>query len=136
MITGSTAAGEGLQFHFQFQTEAQTPEGQKLYYDMVRFMKNLVGKFGCKKEKSWPCTFGMNAKGGMDDCEFEKYNLNSLIPLYPDAKDVAGFRVMIKADSGPGRNATSLLTKLQMLGFTLYPGVPNITSVTQETNQN
>ena len=103
---------------------------------MVKFMKNVRGKFGCTEEKTWPCTFGMNAKGGMDDCEFEKYNLGSIIPLYPDAKDVPGLRVMIKADSGPGRTAASLLTKLRMLGFILYPGVPNTTSVTQETDRN
>ena len=114
----------------------QTLEGQKPRYDMVNFMKDVRGKFGCNKEKSWPCTFGMNAKGGMDDCEFEKYNLGSIIPLYPDAKDVPGLRVMIKADSGPGRTAASLLTKLRMLGFILYPGVPNTTSVTQETDRN
>jgi len=93
-------------------------------------MKDVRGKFGCKVEKSWPCTFGMNAKGRMDHCEFEKYNLGSIISLYPDAKDVAGLRVVIKADSRPDRNATSLLAKLQMLGFIFYPGVSNTTSVT------
>ena len=35
--------------------------------------------------------------------EFCEYVMNSLVPLYPDACDEPGKRVMIKVDSGPGR---------------------------------
>ncbi len=34
-------------------------------------------------ETSWDCTFGLNTKGGMDDCEFEQYVMNSILPLLP-----------------------------------------------------
>ena len=44
----------------------------------------------------------MNEKGGMDDVEFDGYLSNSLVPLYPDAEDVKGKRVIFKIDSGPG----------------------------------
>ena len=58
-----------------------------------------------------------------------------LSPLFPDAKDEDGKRVIIKIDSGPGRANMQLLAKLKLLGIILYPGVPNTTSVTQETDQ-
>ena len=77
--------------------------------------------------KGWPVSFRMNEKGGMDDDEF--------VPLYPNAKNKPGQRVIIKVDSGPGRTNLKLLAKLRMLGFILYPCVPNTTHVTQETDQ-
>ncbi len=78
----------------------------------------------------------MNAKGGMDNEEFQKYVRNSLLPLFPDSGDFPGKRVLIKVDGGPGRLNVELLASLWMLGFYLYPGVPNTTAVTQETDQN
>ena len=57
-------------------------------------------------------TFGQYEKGGMDEDEFEKYLLNSIVPLYPNAKNMPGYRVLLKVDSGPGRMNIRLLTKL------------------------
>ena len=48
-------------------------------------------------------TVAMKLKGGMDEREFRSYFLNSIVPLFPDAEDVTGKRVIIKVDSGPGR---------------------------------
>jgi hypothetical protein len=50
----------------------------------------------------------MDEKGGMDDDEF--------VPLYPNAKNKPGQRVIIKVDSGPERTNLKLLAKLRMLG--------------------
>jgi hypothetical protein len=50
--------------------------------------------------------------------------------------DVPGKRVMLKVDSRPGRLNIELLAELHLLGFYLYPGVPNMTAVSQETDQN
>ena len=47
-----------------------------------------------------------------------------------------GKRVLIKVDSGPGRIQADLLARLRLLGFILYPGVPNTTAVSQETDRN
>ena len=58
------------------------------------------------------------------------------MPLYPDAADVPGKRVMIKIDSGPGRNNEDMLVSLRLRGFYLLTGLPNSTHVTQETDQN
>ena len=97
MIAGSTAAGEPIPPHFQFQTRAQSVETQSVN------IPNIIGKFGAGEEKEWPVTFGFNAKGGMDNEQFKEYFKTNIAPLYPDADDKAGKRVMVKVDSGPGR---------------------------------
>jgi len=56
------------------------------------------------------------------------------VPWFPDAEDVTGKRV-IKVDNGPGRMELGFLVEARTLGFIIYPGVPNTTSVTQETDQ-
>ena len=43
---------------------------------------------------------------------------------------------MGKVDGGPGRDFTELLVELTFLGFYMYPGVPNSTAVSQETDGN
>jgi hypothetical protein len=68
--------------------------------------------------------------------KFEKYINNSIVPLYPDLADTPGKRVLLKVDSGPGRNGRELLQKCRFRGLYIYPGLPNATSVQQETDQN
>ncbi len=136
MITGSTASGEPFPPHIQFMTKAKTNDTMQLDFDVVEHVPLVLGQFGCKEEHAWPVSFGQNEKGGMDDVEFEKYMLNSIVPLFLNARDKAGHRVLLKVDSGPGQLSLKLLAKLRMLGFVLYPCVPNTTHVTQETDQN
>ncbi len=102
----------------------------------MEFMPKINGKFGSSNTKQWPVTFGMNSKGGMDDDEYKKFILGSIIPLFPDFKDIPGKRVMIKVDSGPGRLQHDLLVMLQLIDVYKYPGVPNTTAMTHKTNQN
>ena len=99
-------------------------------------MPHVSGKFGAPEEQTFPITVGMNAKGGMDDVEFDEYLSNSLIPLYPDAEDVKWKRVIFKLESGPVRLGVKLPATLSLLGFVLYPGVPNTIAVSQDTNRN
>jgi hypothetical protein len=94
------------------------------------------GRFGYTEERSWPCTIRMNKKRGMMDKEFEKYINNSIVPLYPDLKDMPGKCVLLEVDSNPGRNGRELLMKCQFCGLYIYPGLPNATSVQQETDLN
>ena len=84
MIAGSTAAGEPIPPHFQFQTRAQSVETQSVNINLVRFLPNIIGKFGAGEEKKWPVTFGFNAKGGMDNEQFKEYFKTNVDPLYPD----------------------------------------------------
>jgi hypothetical protein len=85
------------------------------------------------------CTFGLNAKGGMDQDEFEKFMMLSLVDRLGEilgAADLPRKRVMVKCDSRPGRLNVELLARMKFLGFYLYPGVPNTTAVSQEMDQN
>ena len=104
--------------------------------DVAEHVPQVLGKFGCKEERTWPVSFGQNKKGGMNEEEFAKYLFNSIVPLFSHAKDKPGHRVLLKVDSGPGRINLNLLAKLRLFGFVLYPCVPNTTHVTQETDQN
>ena len=135
LICGSTAGGEALPPHFQFSTKAKSEETMRLRRDTVVHMRQVRGKFGNKTTNLFPVTIGMNEKGGMDDEEFHKYIMNSIVPLYPDVSNKKGKRVLIKIDSGPGRTNPELLASLRTMGFVLYPGVPNTTAVSQETDQ-
>jgi hypothetical protein len=98
-------------------------------------MPQICAAFSFKEERLFPVTFGQNKKGGMDSTEFEKYVLGSIVPLYPTAHDKLGHCVMLKVDSGPGRMNLNLLARLQRLGIVMYPGIPNMTNMSQETDQ-
>jgi hypothetical protein len=102
---------------------------------MMRYMLDVRGTFGHDTEQSFPISIGLNNKGGMDDAEFFEYLKKSIMKLWPDAAPVKGKWVVIKVDSGPGRLNPDTLAFLRFHGFILYPGVPNTTAVTQETDQ-
>ena len=121
-IFGSSAAGECVPPHFQLPTSATAEEREKVRYEFLTHILDTRGRFGCKEERSWPCTIGMNEKGGMTDNEFEKYIDNSIVPLNPDLEDTPGKRVLLKVDSGPGRNGKDLLLKCRFCGLYIYPG--------------
>ena len=55
--------------------------------------------------------------------------------LFPDAAPVRGQWVIIKCDNGLGHLNPNLLAFLRYHSFIVYPGVPNTTAVTQETEQ-
>jgi hypothetical protein len=135
LVMGSNAAGEALPPHFQYQTKATTEDRERVRIDVFRYCPRVVGKFGTDTETSWDCTFGLNTKGGMDDCEFAQYVKTNLLSLYPKTRDRPGHRLLLKCDSGPGRLQIELLAELRFLGVYLYPCVPNTTAVTQETDR-
>jgi len=72
-IFGSNAAGECVPPHFQLPTSATAEEREKVRYEFLTHILDTHGRFGCAEERSWPCTIGMNEKGGMSDDELEKY---------------------------------------------------------------
>ncbi len=135
-IFDSNAAGKCVPPHFQLPTSAMAKEREKIRFEFLTHTLNTSSRFGCMEEKSWPCTIGMNEKGGMMDDEFEKYIDNSIVPLYPNLEDMPGKRVLLKVDSGPGCNGRDLLMKCQFRGLYIYPSLPNATSVQQETDLN
>ena len=136
IICGSNAKGEALPPHFQLKTTAQSAEGQRINLDFVANCKSITGKFGFEEMRTFDCTFGMNEKAGMNSEELQKYFMKCIVPLYPDLEDRPLKRVLVKVDSGPGRTNLEMLAQLRLRGLYLMPGVPNTTSVTQETDQN
>ena len=136
IICGSNAAGDPFPPHFQLKTMAQTEEGQRMSVNWFEKTHSVIAKFGFPERQSFPCTYGMNEKAGMNAIELDKYIKNSILPLYPDIADEVGKRVILKVDSGPGRMNVEMLASLRLLGLYVVPGVPNTTSVTQETDQN
>ena len=136
MIMDSMADGKAIPPHFQFSTSLKSKETQLVNVNSVAFFPRVKGKFGTSEINKWPATIGMNEKGGMDDVEFPQYFLNSIVPLFHDTNGVNGKRVMVKVDSGPGRLQENFLAEARTHGFIVYPGVPNTTAVTQETDQN
>ena len=71
----------------------------------------------------------MNKKGGMNDEEFRKYLNNMIYPLFPDMEDVSGKCVLLKVDSGTGRNCMDLLVEARFRCLYIFPGLPNATLV-------
>ena len=102
MITGSSAAGEAIPPHFQFQTSATSAEGKAIRIEMIRYLLDVKGIFGWETEQEFPISIGLNSKGGMDDDEFFEYVKKSIMKLFPDAAPIKGRWVIIKCDSGPG----------------------------------
>ena len=78
----------------------------------------------------------MNEKGGIDGLIFFKYLETVVMPLFPDAQDKLGKKVLLKLDSRPRRTNIEMLATLWLSGFYLYPCMPNTMSVSQETVQN
>ena len=68
----------------------------QLYVDVVEHVPQVFGKFACNEVRSWPVLFGQNKKGGMDEEEFGGYLLNSIVPLFPNAKYKPGHQVLLK----------------------------------------
>ncbi len=135
-IFGSNAAGECVPIHWQLPTAVMTEDREKLWLDFLCHVSSTRGRFGCEEERVWPCMIGLNKKGGMNNEEFDKYIDNSIVPLYLDLEDTPGKQVLLKVDSGPGRNGRDLMNKARFRGVYLFPGLPNATSVQQETDTN
>ncbi len=123
LITGSTSAGEVLSPHIQFSTTAKSEVHEHVCLETFKFMKNVRVQFGCNEVKTFPYTFGLNEKGGINKKEFQKYLVVNIIPLYSNAKDVPGKRVCIKLDGELGQIDAKLVAWSRHWGFYIFPGV-------------
>jgi hypothetical protein len=132
LMQGCTAGRELVPPHFQLPSDAMTEDGMQISSDFIQDMKLTLGKFGHDELQEFPCTYGMNTKGGMNGKEFANYMLNCYLPLYPDAADLPTKRVCVLVDGGPGRTNTEMLASLRLSGLLLFPsGPPNTTHVLQ-----
>jgi hypothetical protein len=135
MIGGGSAAGDPTPPHFQFKSMAKSEETKRFSDNILKDFKQTIGKFGHSERQHFDPTIGANERGGMDAVEFSKYLLGLVKTLYPDVSDLPHRRVIVKCDSGPGRENLEMLAQLRVLGVYLFPSVPNSSSVTQEMDQ-
>jgi hypothetical protein len=160
IITGSNAAGEPVPPHFEFPSKAQSDETTRINVEAIAMSHTVNAKFGHNSQRQVSCTFGASEKGGMNEVRFANYIKVNFMPLYPDMKDEPGYRVILKCDSGVGRDYLALLAftrpRMSFLPihkphnffdiayqytiltsyFTNCTGVPNTTQTTQETDIN
>jgi hypothetical protein len=101
---------------------------------MVSFHE-ILAQYGLPAPRHFLSTFASNLKGGVNNNIFRNWMLTAVAPLWPDLADSAGKRVMLKADSGPGRMATEFLAESAVDGMFFFPGLPNATEIGQEMDQ-
>jgi hypothetical protein len=51
--------------NWQLLANATADEREKMHFEFLTHVCYTWGTFGCDKERSWPCTIGMNKMGGM-----------------------------------------------------------------------
>ncbi len=61
-IFGSNAAGECVPIHWQLPTAATAEECKKLQFEFLMHVCDTRGRFGCDKERVWPCMISLNEK--------------------------------------------------------------------------
>ncbi len=72
--------------------------------DLKQFFVKVVNEeFGYNIVENFTCAFGLNEKRRIEKEQFKKFNLDSIVPFYPDALDCPCKRVLIKINSGPGQ---------------------------------
>ena len=102
---------------FHFQTKATSDDPETLRTEVVFTMAMKVkGVFSWPVGNSFDVTFGMNTKGGMDDCKFMLYVLNNLLWMYTDTLDLPGRCLIIKHNSDLGHLKIKLLAQLRYCG--------------------
>ena len=121
----------------QFQLKyVATDENKRIQTEFLNRIPLVNGVYGSDVMVDNGPTVNCNATAGMDSTEFRIFIEDAIVPLYPNASEQDGKRVLLILDSGPGRKGDGLLSFLAARGFHLLPGVPNTTHVTQPTDQN
>ena len=129
---------EALPPYHVLATSADRPYIEERF---LKEMQHVVGNFGFPPSKpgspkrTFASGISWSKDGSVTNEIFLHYIRYHLIPLYPDAKDVQGFRVAMKADSGPGCMNETYLVTAQSFGFCFFPGLPNGTELGQEMDQ-
>jgi hypothetical protein len=97
---GCNFADEALPPMVVLASSAETPMVKAHF---LRNMHEVRGKFGYPRERGFPCSFATSENAIVTDTIFLQWVSEVIVMLYPDAEDVPGKRVLLKADSGPGR---------------------------------
>ena len=138
IIAGMTFAYEAITPGLVIQSVAENPQ---IRVRLLKHMKHVRGQFGHPEVedqndmKTFPVFLSWSKDASVTDEIFIEYVLHLKQFLYPDACDEPGKRVLMKADSGPGRMNKDFLTTARAHGFYFLPGLPNGTELGQEMDQ-
>ena len=138
LICGMNFAFKALPPGIILQSSAVAP---RIRVQLLKHMKHVRGQFGHSSVedpndvKTFPVFISWSKDSSVTDQIFIQYILHLKTFCYPDAKDVPGYRVLMKADSGPGRMNKEFLAIARSHGFYFLPGLPNGTELGQEMDQ-
>lgn len=136
LICGSNAAGEPMPIFVVFSSDAEHEVNFRVRADWLVGMPKVNCQFGNHETTEFAAHAIVNSRGGTDSRVLKEVLDKYTELLYPDAADDDDHRVIYKIDGGPGRLNLEMLAQLRCKGVYLYPGVPNTTHATQETDQN
>ena len=133
LLAGCFASGEKFPEHFQVPTNAERDQNKGVNSDFTIDFKETTAWYLYGEERGFSNTYGCNKKGGMNKKEFGKWVDKNLVKLVSgDCADIAGKRICVLVDGGPGRTNRTMLNTLRMLGIYLFPsGPPNTTHILQ-----
>jgi hypothetical protein len=118
-----------------FPTSAKNAENYKINPKSVGSFNQIGAKYVYPTTSFFDCTFAVSPKGSMTNDIFEKWICETVTECFPDINDIDRFRVMINADSGPGRHGTNFLGRSNVEGLQFFPGLPNGTECGQVMDQ-
>ena len=133
-------ADEVLPPFFIFPTQGQGRANYaRINPKTVESFHQVEGQYGLTKRFFFDPLIAKSKIGSMT-AELWKTWITTIIPsYYPDTADIRGKRVLIKADSGPGRGfgdvPQSWLAMARDKGIYFFPGLPNGTEIAQEMDQ-
>ena len=109
-IAGSNFSGWPLPGHLKMKSDAKNKnKNKKIDKKLFAHAMRSAGAFGNNEMIERDITINCNENYGMDNEQFSKYIQTQIMPLYPDARDVIGKRVLLIVDSGPGQLNGDLL---------------------------
>ena len=107
----------------------------KFKVHFVTEMPQVEGVFGFPGARFFAPVFAASENASFDNKLFLQWINEILVPLFPDAEDKAGYRVLLKSDSGPGRFSVEFRSVARSHGVYFFPGPPNGTELGQEMDQ-
>lgn len=114
---------------------AAKPENRRLHARNYAGFRYVTGQFGHETQQYFLPEMAASPKGSMTTDIWKTFMLKMVDYLWPDVQDVPGKRVIIRADSGPGRSGDAVLQQLRVQGAYYRPGCPNTTECSQEMDQ-
>ena len=133
----------GPPFYF-FDSDATDPENFRVDARWLIGLPRVIWEFADGSTKTFPVSFKVTPKGGMDGASFEEWLEKCVYPLFPDmspkweinaAGEIVKGPVVLRIDGGPGRlgpSSTAWRVRASIRGLLIFPGLQNATSVVQE----